>query len=76
MKKIVLSLLFLSLSFSSIKAQESLTYQQPTKEILDLAIAPLPPGTSVDGKGENAFLSYKSRYKSIAELSEKELRLA
>ncbi|MBO6212503.1 S9 family peptidase [Algoriella sp.] len=76
MKKIVLSLLFLSLSFSSIKAQESLTYQQPTKEILQLATAPLPPATSVDGKGENAFLSYKSRYKSIAELSETELRLA
>ncbi len=76
MKKIVLSLLFLSLSFGTMKAQESLTYQQPNKEILDLAVAPLPPTTSVDGKGENAFLSYKSRYKSIAELSEKELRLA
>ncbi len=76
MKKIVLSLFFLSLNFGAVKAQESLSYQQPSKEILDLATAPLPPLTSVDGKGENAFLSYRSRYKSIAELSEKELRLA
>lgn len=76
MKKIVLSLMLLSLSFGALTAQENLTYQQPPTEILKLADATVPPSISVDGKGENAFLSYKSRYKSIEELSETEYRLA
>lgn len=76
MKKIVLSLMLLSMSFGSLKAQENLSYQQPHTAILNLADADVPPTFSVDGKGENAFLSYKSRYKSIDELSETEYRLA
>jgi hypothetical protein len=60
----------------SVKAQENVTYQLPPQEILQLADADMPPLISIDRKAENAFLSYRSRYKTINELSEKELRLA
>ena len=76
MKRFFYSLMFVALSFGSmLNAQESLTYQQPSAEILQLADAALPPTVVADKKGENAFFFYRSRYKSIAELSENELRL-
>lgn len=77
MKKIICSLLFLAMTFSStLQAQENITYQTPPQEILQLADAELPPVISTDRKAENSFLSYKSRYKTIQELSEPELKLA
>ncbi|UAM98612.1 prolyl oligopeptidase family serine peptidase [Polaribacter litorisediminis] len=57
-------------------AQENLSYQKPPKEILELADADLAPGVQIDSKGEHMVLLYRNQYKSIAELSEKELRLA
>lgn len=57
-------------------AQQSLTYQKPSKEILDLADVELAPGVQIDSKGEHMVLLYRDQYKSIAELSETELRLA
>lgn len=60
----------------SIKAQESITYQKPPKEILDLVDAPIAPSVRIDDKGEYAVLLYRENFKSIEELSEKELRLA
>ncbi|WP_188375111.1 alpha/beta hydrolase family protein [Winogradskyella haliclonae] len=57
-------------------AQQSLTYQQPTDEILELADVDLAPGVQIDSKGENMVLIYRNQYKSIAELSETEMRLA
>lgn len=76
MKRFFYSLMFVALSFGSmLNAQESLTYQQPSAEILQLADTALPPTVVADKKGENAFFFYRSRYKSIAELSENELRL-
>ena len=57
-------------------AQENSTYQKPPKEILDLADVTLAPGVQIDSKGENMVLIYRDQYKSIAELSEEELRLA
>ncbi|APG64072.1 S9 family peptidase [Tenacibaculum todarodis] len=71
--KILLIVLFLA-SFSF--AQENLSYQKPSKEILDLADVDLAPGVQIDSKGENMVLLYRNQYKSIAELSETELRLA
>ena len=77
MKKIVYSLLFLAMTIgTSVKAQENVTFQLPPQEILQLAEADMPPSISTDRKAENAFLSYRSRYKTINELSETELRLA
>lgn len=57
-------------------AQENLPYQKPSKEILELADIDLAPGVQIDSKGENMVLIYRNQYKSIAELSETELRLA
>ena len=62
------------LSFFSF-GQENLTYQKPDKNILDLAEAPLAPSIRMDSKGENIVFLYRSKYKSIEELSEEELRL-
>ena len=74
MKKI----LFLLLCFGflgSLSAQEHLTYQKPSAEILELVDVPLAPSTSLDTKGETMVFFYRDAYKTIAELSEKELRL-
>jgi len=57
-------------------AQESLTYQQPPKEILELVNAPLAPSVRLDSKAENIVLLYRNAFKTITELSEEELRLA
>ncbi|MEM6515258.1 MAG: prolyl oligopeptidase family serine peptidase [Bacteroidota bacterium] len=57
-------------------SQQGLTYQNPSKEILDLADVDLAPGVQIDSKGENMVLLYRNQYKSISELSETELRLA
>ncbi len=76
MKKIV-SLLFTFLITSGVVyTQEKLTYQTPPRQILDLVDAPLAPSVLIDSKGENVILLYRDAYKSIAELSEPELRLA
>jgi dipeptidyl aminopeptidase/acylaminoacyl peptidase len=57
-------------------AQENLPYQKPSKEILELADIDVAPIVQIDSKGENMVLIYRNQYKSIAELSETELRLA
>lgn len=57
-------------------SQENLTYQRPSKEILELADAELAPGVQMDSKGEYMVLISRDQYKSIAELSETEMRLA
>ncbi|WP_026451707.1 alpha/beta hydrolase family protein [Aequorivita capsosiphonis] len=74
MKKILAVATFLLFS-SNFIAQEKLDYQKPPKEILDLVDAPLAPSVWIDSKGENVVLFYRDAYKSIAELSEPELRL-
>lgn len=57
-------------------AQEKLTYQKPPQEILELVEAPLAPSVLIDDAGEDMVLLYRDQYKSIAELSEDEMRLA
>lgn len=57
-------------------AQENLSYQKPPTEILELVDVPLAPGVIMDDEAENMILLYRDNYKSLAELSEKELRLA
>ncbi|PHR10961.1 MAG: S9 family peptidase [Aequorivita sp.] len=74
MKKLIAIAILLHLSGSFV-AQEKLTYQKPPKEILELVEAPLAPSVWIDSNGENVVLFYRDAYKSIAELSEAELRL-
>ncbi|WP_431158403.1 alpha/beta hydrolase family protein [Winogradskyella poriferorum] len=57
-------------------AQQSLSYQKPSDEILELADVELAPGVQIDSKGQHMVLLYRNQYKSIQELSESELRLA
>lgn len=74
MKKIILIALVFAvcLGFS----QENIGYQKPPKEILDLVDAPLAPSVLINDSGDQMILLYRDYYKSIAELSETELRLA
>ena len=76
MKKIILPFLVLFLIAGNLLSQEKLTYQKPPQEILELVDAPLAPSVLIDSKGENAILLYRDAFKSIAELSETEMRLA
>ena len=69
-------LLALFLFIAPVSAQENTGYQKPPKEILELVDAPLAPSVLMDDEGENVVLLYRDAYKSIAELSESEMRLA
>ena len=72
-----LSLLVILLAFSlTALAQLDLGYQTPPQSILDLADAPLPPSIRINSDATTAILFTRDQYKTIAELSEKELRLA
>lgn len=73
MKKAII--FFLLIFNTYVNAQENLTYQKPSKEILELAEASLAPIIRMDGKGEHIVFLNRSNYKSIEELSEEELRL-
>ncbi|MDP2089851.1 MAG: hypothetical protein Q8J84_10680 [Flavobacteriaceae bacterium] len=75
MKHIITFLSILLLIFQ-LQAQENITYQKPPKEILDLVDAPLAPTVRIDEKGEFAILLFRENFKSIEEVSEKELRIA
>lgn len=75
MKKLFFCFLATSFLFT-VTAQENLTYQKPPQEILELVDVPLAPTTIIDSKGEMMVFLYRDQYKSIAELSETEMRLA
>jgi dipeptidyl aminopeptidase/acylaminoacyl peptidase len=69
-------LLFIGLLLGTIVySQENLTYQQPPKEILELAEAPLAPSIRMNDDGENLIFLYRSNFTSIEALSETEMRL-
>lgn len=72
--KLKLSLLFLLVGLSGF-SQEELTYQKPSKEILDLADYERAPSVSMDTKKEYMLLSYRNTYKTLDELNQEELRL-
>ncbi len=74
--KFIKSILLIFLSISVGNAQENLEYQKPSKEILELVDVSLAPLVRADAKGENLIFLYRNGYKTISELSEKEMRLA
>jgi dipeptidyl aminopeptidase/acylaminoacyl peptidase len=73
MKKILI--LALAMIVSGLCAQDYLDYQKPSQEILDLVDVPLAPSVLMDNNHENMILIYRDAYKTIEELSMKELRL-
>ncbi|MFH6999118.1 prolyl oligopeptidase family serine peptidase [Flavobacterium sp. FlaQc-57] len=74
MKLKVTLLLFLNIGFFAF-AQENLTYQKPSKSILDLADYERAPTVSMDTKKENMLLMYRNTYKTLDDLNQEELRL-
>jgi hypothetical protein len=74
MQKVLLTLLIL-LSINSF-SQENISYQQPSSEILELVEFDRPPSVIHDNNKDYLIFLYRSNYKSIEELSTKELRLA
>ncbi len=75
MKKTIL-ILITSLSISLlVKAQENLTFQKPSAEILALADYKRAPTVTMDSKKEFMLLSYRDTYKSLNDLNQEEMRL-
>ena len=74
MKKLLLSLLCLFV-LGLVKAQVNLDYQKPPKEILELVDVPRAPAVVMNSQGSTMLLLYRDSYKTIATLSEEELRL-
>ena len=56
-------------------AQENLTFQKPSPEILALADYERAPSVSMDSKKEYMLLSYRNTYKTLEDLSQEEMRL-
>lgn len=56
-------------------AQENLTFQKPSAEILALADYQRAPSVTMDSKKEWMLLSYRDTYKSLEDLNQEELRL-
>ena len=61
---------------ANVKAQENLTYQKPSDEILNLVDVTLPPRVLMDESKKYMVCIYRDAYKTIKELSEPEMRLA
>lgn len=74
LKKLTLFTLFLGFT-TLFYAQDALTYQSPPQEIKELIEAPLPPTVSLDSQGENIVFLFREPYKSIAQLSQPEMRI-
>ena len=72
MKKILFFLFSVSLCYS----QENINYQSPSNEILNLVDYERPPNVSFDDQKKYMLFLYRDNYKSIEELSQKEMRLA
>jgi len=73
-KKLIIILLMLTPMMMD--AQSDLGYQMPHDDISVLADAPMAPSIRINADATTAILLYRNKYKTIAELSEKEMRLA
>lgn len=73
-KLLLLSTLLCYMGF--MYAQEDLPYQKPPKEILELADFERAPSLMMDSKRTKMIFQYRNTYKTLADLSETEMRLA
>ena len=62
-------------AFLSTSAQENVTYQKPSPEILALADYERAPSVSMDTKKEYMLLSYRNTYKTLDDLNQEEMKL-
>jgi len=74
MKILFTSLLFV-LAGLNLRAQENVTYQKPPAEIVELVDVQRAPSVFMDSKHSFMLLMYRNAYRSIADLSETELKL-
>jgi dipeptidyl aminopeptidase/acylaminoacyl peptidase len=75
MKSIKISILFLAMSITAF-AQENLTYQKPSAEILQLADFQRTPSVSMNSKKDWMVFSYRPTYKTLDDLNQEEMKLA
>lgn len=75
MKKLLLCLIAVMVLGNWAYAQENLSFQKPSKEIMDLVDYERPPSVSMDTKKEYMLLSYRNTYKTLDDLNQEELRL-
>lgn len=75
MKQLKLTLIILLLATSPMIAQENISFQKPSKEILQLADYERAPTISMSSNKEWMVLSYRNTYKNLEELNQDELRL-
>ncbi len=75
MKKLIYFLVFVLSINVNLFSQENINYQKPPEEILKLVDVELAPSVLTDEEKEYMVLVYREPYKTIDELSEKELRL-
>ena len=74
MKKRLTAIALLFVVFAS--AQESITYQKPSPEIMQLADFERAPSVFMDSKREQMIFSYRDTYKSLYDLNQDEMKLA
>ncbi len=53
----------------------NINYQKPHPDIMELADVPVAPAIIINDEGNTAILLYRNTYKSISEISDKEMRL-
>lgn len=75
MKKTILILITILATNLFTRAQENLTFQKPSAEILALADYKRTPTVTMDSKKEFMLLSYRDTYKSLNDLNQDEMRL-
>ncbi|MCK4880534.1 MAG: S9 family peptidase, partial [Bacteroidales bacterium] len=75
MKRAAILMFLTAMLAPGLIAQVNLDYQKPSDEILELVDVPLAPSVLMDNNMENMILLYRDAYKTIEELSRKELRL-
>lgn len=74
--KRILTLLFILSIITPVFCQEDLVYQTPPNEILELADFERAPQIRIDSKNTKMLLQYRNTYRTLLDLSEREMRLA
>ncbi len=74
MKNFCLTAILLWFS-GQLQAQENLTYQKPSKEIMQLFDYQRAPGVMMDEKKENLVFTFTNTYKTLEDLNQEEMQL-
>ena len=74
MKKRLTTIALLCMMFAN--AQENITYQKPSPEILQLANFERAPSVSMNSNRDWMIFSYRSTYKTLDDLNQEEMKLA